>query len=92
MLQSFVLAVIQLDLNITVIINCFYVSKEERRQVVLNQMNTFLSSLLLTNITSERTHLITTVLPLELDVNGHGYALRTVRSKRMKKEIQIPSL
>ena len=92
MLQSFVLAVIQLDLNITVIINCFYFSKEERRQVVLNQMNTFLSSLLLTNITSERTHLITTVLPLELDVNGHGYALRTVRSKRMKKEIQIPSL
>lgn len=92
MLQSFVLAVMQLDLKITVTINWFYFSKEERRQVVINQMNTFLFSLFLTYITSERTYLITTVLPLELDVNGHGYALRTVRSKRMKNEIQIPSL
>ena len=58
MLQSFVLAVMQLDLKITVIINWFYFSKEERRQVVINQMNTFLFSLFLTYITSERTYLI----------------------------------
>ena len=70
MLQSFAPDIMQLDLKITFIINWFYFSREEKRQVVINKMKTFPFSLFLAYITSERTYLISKVLPLQLDVNG----------------------
>jgi len=67
MLQSFAPAVMQLDLKITVIINWFYFSKEEKRQVVINQMNTFLFSTVL-DIYNKWTNL--------LNINGLTFTAR----------------